>query len=90
MPTSDSHTNVVDLFPDKVGPVAFAASVIERLWRSLKYEAVYLHEIADGLTARPVIADWIGVYNTIRPHTTLGGRTPAEANACIRRGLRIR
>ena len=25
---------------------------IERLWRSLKYEAVYLHEIADGLTAR--------------------------------------
>ena len=52
---------------------------IERLWRSLKYEAVYLHEIADGLTARRVIADWIGFYNTERPHSALGGQTPAEA-----------
>ena len=52
---------------------------IERLWRSLKYEAVYLHEIADGFTARRVIGEWIGFYNTIRPHSALGGRTPAEA-----------
>ena len=52
---------------------------IERLWRSLKYEAVYLHEIADGLTARRVIGEWIDFYNTERPHTALGGRTPAEA-----------
>ena len=52
---------------------------IERLWRSLKYEAVYLHEIADGFTARRVIGDWIGFYNTERPHSALGGRTPAEA-----------
>ena len=52
---------------------------IERLWRSLKYEAVYLHEIADGFTARRVIGEWIGFYNTIRPHTALCGRTPAEA-----------
>ena len=37
--------------------MAFAASLIERLWRSLKYEAVYLHEIADGFTARRVIGD---------------------------------
>ena len=52
---------------------------IERLWRSLKYEAVYLHDIADGFTARRVIGDWIGFYNAERPHTVLGGRTPAEA-----------
>ncbi len=52
---------------------------IERLWRSLKYEAVYLHEIADGFTARRVIGEWIGFYNTQRPHSALGGRTPAEA-----------
>ena len=52
---------------------------IERLWRSLKYEAVYLHEIADGFTAQRVIGEWIGFYNTIRPHSALGGRTPAEA-----------
>ena len=52
---------------------------IERLWRSLKCEAIYLHEIADGFTARRVIGEWIDFYNTERPHTALGGRTPAEA-----------
>ena len=52
---------------------------IERLWRSLKYEAVYLHELADGLKARRVIGEWIGFYTTERPHLALGGRTPAEA-----------
>ena len=52
---------------------------IERLRRSLKYEAVYQHEIADGFTARRVIAEWIGFYNSQRPHSALGGRTSAEA-----------
>jgi transposase InsO family protein len=32
---------------------------IERLWRSLKYEAVYLHELTDGFKAERVIRDWI-------------------------------
>ena len=49
------------------------------LWRSLKYEAIYLHEIADGLTARRLIRDWIRFYNLERPHAALDGRTPAEA-----------
>ena len=52
---------------------------IERLWRSLKYEAVYLHELTDGFKAERVIRDWIEFYNTERPHSALGGRTPAEA-----------
>ena len=52
---------------------------IERLWRSLKYEAVYLHELADGFEAERVIDDWIGFYNTERPHSALAGRTPLEA-----------
>ncbi len=52
---------------------------IERLWRSLKYEAVYLHELTDGFVAERVIADWFGFYNSERPHTAHGGRTPAEA-----------
>ncbi len=52
---------------------------IERLWRSLKYEAVYLHELTDGFTAERVIRDWIEFYNTERPHSALGDRTPAEA-----------
>ena len=52
---------------------------IERLWRSLKYEAVYLHELTDGFKAERVIGDWIDFYNTERPHSALAGRTPAEA-----------
>jgi len=52
---------------------------IERLWRSLKYEAVYLHELTDGFVAERVIGEWIDFYNTERPHSTFGGLTPAEA-----------
>jgi putative transposase len=52
---------------------------IERLWRSLKYEAVYLHELTDGFRAERVIRGWIEFYNGDRPHSALGGRTPAEA-----------
>ena len=52
---------------------------IERLWRSLKYEAIYLHDIADGFTARRLIGEWLRFYNVERPHSALDGRTPAEA-----------
>ncbi|KKL85819.1 hypothetical protein LCGC14_1950910 [marine sediment metagenome] len=54
---------------------------IERLWRSLKYEAVYLHELTDGFKAERIIGEWIGFYNTERPHSSLDGRTPAETYA---------
>ncbi|CAM4419400.1 Integrase catalytic domain-containing protein [Palleronia rufa] len=52
---------------------------IERLWRSLKQEAIYLTEITDGFHARRMIRDWIGFYNDKRPHTALERRTPREA-----------
>lgn len=52
---------------------------IERLWRSLKQAAVYLHELTDGFVAERVIRDWITFYNTDRPHTALEKRTPDEA-----------
>ncbi len=52
---------------------------IERLWRSLKYEAVYLHELTDGFKADRVIGEWIEFHNTERPHSALAGRTPTEA-----------
>ena len=52
---------------------------IERLWRSLKQEAVYLEEIADGFLARRVISNWMAFYNTERPHSSLEHRTPKEA-----------
>ena len=57
---------------------------IERLWRSLKYEAVYLHEMTDGFAAGRVIGQWIAFYNTERPHSALDGMTPAEAYSAHR------
>ena len=51
---------------------------IERLWRSLKYEAVYLHELEDGHHARRVVGFWIDFYNHASPHSSLHGRTPAS------------
>ena len=52
---------------------------IERLWRSLKYECVYLHAFETGSELRAGLTRWIGYYNARRPHSTLGGRTPNEA-----------
>ena len=49
---------------------------IERLWRSLRQEAVYLHEITDGFQAKRIIDNWIEFYNSERPHTALDKRTP--------------
>ncbi len=52
---------------------------IERLWRSLKYECVYLHAFETGSELRAGLTRWIGYYNARRPHSTLGGHTPDEA-----------
>ena len=51
---------------------------IERLWRSLKYEAAYLREIADWADAERVVGSWFGFYNELRPHSALGGWTPGD------------
>ena len=52
---------------------------IERLWRSLKYECVYLHSFETGSELRAGLIRWIGFYNTLRPHSALGGQTPHDA-----------
>jgi putative transposase len=52
---------------------------IERLWRSLKYECIYLHAFETGSELRAGLTSWIGYYNARRPHSTLAGRTPDEA-----------
>jgi len=51
---------------------------IERLWRSVKYEEVYLKAYQDGRDARIGLGDYFRFYNTERPHQALGYRTPAE------------
>ena len=53
--------------------------LIERLWRSLKYECVYLSEFTTGSEARTGIGGWMDFYNRCRPHSSLNGRTPEEA-----------
>jgi putative transposase len=50
---------------------------IERLWRSLKYEEVYLRDYALVPEARTGIGNWFRFYNHERPHQSLGYRTPA-------------
>ena len=51
--------------------------VIERFWRSLKYEDVYLREYADGRELERGLADYIARFNDWRPHQALDYRTPS-------------
>ena len=53
--------------------------MIERLWRSLKYECVYINAFETGSQARAGIGKWLAYYNTERPHSTQGILTPNEA-----------
>ncbi len=62
---------------------------IERLWRSLKYECVYMNAFETGGEARAGIGGWIDYYNALRPHSALGGRTPAEAYEGLPVGHRL-
>jgi len=56
---------------------------IERLWRSVKYEEVYLKAYQDGKEARIGLGNYFRFYNTERPHQTHGYRTPAEVYTTI-------
>ena len=49
---------------------------IELLWRSLKQEAVYLHEINDGFQAKRIIDNWIEFYNSDNRYADLDKLTP--------------
>jgi putative transposase len=51
---------------------------VERLWRSLKYEEIYLKAYDTVVDARKGISAWIEFYNFERPHQALGYRTPWE------------
>jgi putative transposase len=51
---------------------------IERFWRTLKYEEVYLKAYQNGKAARLELGKYIQFYNTERPHQSLGYKTPAE------------
>jgi len=52
--------------------------MIERLWRSVKYECIYLSAFETGTQARSGIGKWMNYYNAERPHSTHGILTPDE------------
>ena len=53
--------------------------IIERFWRTIKYDEVYLNDYESPAQARQRIGEYIGMYNAKRPHASLGGRTPNMA-----------
>lgn len=57
-----------------------SSEVIERLWRSIKYERACLNAFETGGEARAGIERWIDHYNTDRTHSAFGGRTPTEVH----------
>ena len=52
---------------------------VERLWRTIKYEEVYLRAYGGVSEARASIGRYLGFYNATRPHSSLGGQTPDRA-----------
>ena len=81
--TSDAFTSVLLSAEIKVsmdGRGRWMDNVfIERLWRSLKYECVYLNDFETGSALRAGVGRWFDYYNDHRPHSTLAGQTPTEA-----------
>lgn len=49
---------------------------IERLWRTVKYECIYLNDFANVSDIRDTLSRYFAFYNTRRPHQSLNGRTP--------------
>ena len=52
---------------------------VERLWRSVKYEEVYLRAYDSVSDARASLGRYLDFYNARRPHSSLGARTPEQA-----------
>ena len=52
---------------------------VERLWRTIKYEEVYLHAYNNVPEARAAIRKYLSFYNAKRPHSSLDGQTPDQA-----------
>ena len=57
---------------------------VERLWRSVKYEEVYLHAYDSVADARAGIGRYLAFYNDERPHQALGYQTPAAFHRVLR------
>jgi putative transposase len=56
---------------------------MERVWRSVKYEEVYLKEYVSMEAAKLAVSAYVEFYNTFRPHQNLGYKTPAEIHFAL-------
>ena len=63
--------------------------IVERLWKSLKYERVYLYAYDSVTEARKSIMQYMDWYNTSRPHSSLGKKTPEEAYTTLLPAVRM-
>jgi putative transposase len=83
--TGETFTSLLELHGVKIsmdGKGSYNDNLfIERLWRTIKYEEVYLKSYQDGKDARTSLGDYFRFYNTERPHQSLRYRTPAEVYA---------
>jgi putative transposase len=80
--TSESFTHELErrdvrISMDDRGP-ALDNVFIERLWRSVKYEDIYLRDFADGHAVHQGLTRYFRFYNHERPHSSLGNQRPAE------------
>ncbi len=55
--------------------------LLDRLWRTVKYEKVYLKAYSNGREAKAGLDVYFSFYNNQRPHQALGYRTPAEVHS---------
>jgi len=80
--TSCDHTSLLKKYGVKISMDGRGRCMdnifTERLWRSLKYQEVYLHEYKSPREARAEITRYFELYNTFRPHQGLNGLTPHE------------
>jgi len=81
--TANDYLNILKAYPDiKISMDgrgrAFNNIFIERLWRTIKYEEVYLKDYQSPKDARQNLNDYLNFYNHKRLHQSLGYQTPAE------------
>ena len=81
--TSEAFTSVLKAWNVKIsmdGKGRFKDNIfIERLWRTLKYEKIYLKSYETGADLAKDLKDWFKWYNENRRHTSLDKKTPNEA-----------
>jgi putative transposase len=74
--TAGLHAHGIAISMDGRGRV-FDNIFVERLWRSVKYELIYLHEFTTGHELYRALSEYFTFYNEARPHQGLEYRTPA-------------